>query len=166
MLLVSSIQQSDSVIHVSGLPWWFGSKESACNAGDPGSIPISGRSPGEGNGYPLQCSLVENSMGREDWSAVAHVVSKSQTQLSNYHFHHIYRCTYTYLHYIYIYIYIYMYIFRFFSIIVCCKVLRIVLLLFTYFMGPCCLPISCIVVYICESQTPNLSALYVFLSPR
>ena len=109
-MLVSSIQQSDSVIHVSGLPWWFGSKESACNAGDPGSIPISGRSPGEGNGYPLQCSIVEDSMGREDWSAVAHEVSKSQTQLSNYHFHHIYRCTYTYLHYIYIYIYIYIYV--------------------------------------------------------
>ena len=39
-------------------------KESACSAGDPGSIPWSGRSPGEGNGYPLQYSCLENSMDR------------------------------------------------------------------------------------------------------
>ena len=39
-------------------------KKSACNAGDPGSIPGSGRSPGEGNGYPLQYSFLENSMNR------------------------------------------------------------------------------------------------------
>ena len=42
-------------------------KESACNAGDLGSIPGSGRSPGEGNGYPLQCSCSENSMDRGAW---------------------------------------------------------------------------------------------------
>ena len=41
------------------------SKESTCNAGDPGSIPASGRSPGEGNGYSLQYSCLENSMDRE-----------------------------------------------------------------------------------------------------
>ena len=40
------------------------SKESACNAGDLGLIPGWGRSPGEGNGNPLQCSCLENSMGR------------------------------------------------------------------------------------------------------
>ena len=40
-------------------------KESACNAGDPGSIPGSGRFPGEGNGNPLQHSYIENSMDRE-----------------------------------------------------------------------------------------------------
>ena len=39
-------------------------KESACNAGDLGSIPGSGRSPGEGNGYPLQYSFLDNSMDR------------------------------------------------------------------------------------------------------
>ena len=44
-----------------GLPWWLSGKESACNAGDLGSVPGSGRSPGEGNGSPL----VENSMDRE-----------------------------------------------------------------------------------------------------
>jgi len=40
------------------------SKESACNAGDPSTIPRSGRSPGKGNGNPLQCSCLENSMDR------------------------------------------------------------------------------------------------------
>ena len=43
------------------------SKESTCKAGEPGSIPGSGRSPGEGNGYPLQYSCLENSMDRGDW---------------------------------------------------------------------------------------------------
>ena len=42
----------------------LGGKESACNAGDPGSIPGLGRSPGEGNGNPLQCSCLENPMDR------------------------------------------------------------------------------------------------------
>ena len=42
-------------------------KESACNAGDPGSIPGSGRSPGVGNGYPLQYSCLENSKDRGAW---------------------------------------------------------------------------------------------------
>ena len=46
------------------------SEESACNAGDSGSIPGSGRSPGEGNGYPLQYSCLENSMDREGWRAI------------------------------------------------------------------------------------------------
>ena len=48
-----------------GFPYSSVSKESACNAGDPGSIPGSGRSPGEGNGNPLQCSCLENHMDRE-----------------------------------------------------------------------------------------------------
>ena len=47
-----------------GFPGGSDSKESACNAGDPGLIPGSGRSPGEGNGYPLQYSGLENSMHR------------------------------------------------------------------------------------------------------
>ena len=42
-------------------------KESACNAGDPGLIPGLGRSPGEGNGYPLQFSCLKNSMDRAAW---------------------------------------------------------------------------------------------------
>ena len=52
-----------------GLPWWLSGKESACSAGDPGLVPGSGRSPGEGNSNPLQCS------------------AKCWMWLSNYHFH-------------------------------------------------------------------------------
>ena len=58
-------------------------KESACNAEDLDSIPGLGRSPGEGNGYPLQYSGLENSM-----DCVVHGVTKSQTRLSDFHFTH------------------------------------------------------------------------------
>ena len=51
-----------------GLPWWLRCKESACNAGDLGSIRGLGRPTGEGNGYPLQYCL-ENSVGRGAWWA-------------------------------------------------------------------------------------------------
>ena len=65
-------------------------KESTCKAGDPGSIPGSGRSSGEGNGYPIQYSCLENSMDRGAWHAMVHgdreawwvtvhVAAKSQT---------------------------------------------------------------------------------------
>ena len=54
-------------------------QESACNAGDLGSIPGLGRSPEEGNGYPLQYSGLENSMDRRAWQATIHGVAKSQT---------------------------------------------------------------------------------------
>ena len=54
-------------------------KESACNVGDPGSILGLGRSPGEGNGNPLQNSCLENSMNRRAWWAPVHGVTKSQT---------------------------------------------------------------------------------------
>ena len=52
--------------------------ESACNAGDPGSIPGLGRTPGEGHGNPLRCSCLENSMNRGAWWATVHGVTKSQ----------------------------------------------------------------------------------------
>ena len=52
------------------------------DARDSGSIPGSGRSPGGGNGNPLQCSCLENSMERGAWQATAHRVTKSRTQLS------------------------------------------------------------------------------------
>ena len=52
-----------------GFPGGSDSKESACNAGDLGSIPLLGRSSGEGNGNPLQCSCLENPMNRGVWWA-------------------------------------------------------------------------------------------------
>ena len=57
---------------------------SAHNAGDPGSIPGSGRSPGEGNGNPLQYSCLENPMDRGAWQATVHRVAKSRTRLSHF----------------------------------------------------------------------------------
>ena len=51
-------------------------KESACNAGDPGSIPELGRFPGEGNGNPLQYSCLENPMERGAWWATVHGVAR------------------------------------------------------------------------------------------
>jgi len=58
-------------------------KESACNAVDAGLIPGLGRSPGEGNGNPLQYSCLGNSMDRGDWQAAVHGAAKSRTWLSN-----------------------------------------------------------------------------------
>ena len=53
-------------------------KESACSAEDPGSIPGSGRSPGEGNGKPLQYPCLDNLMDRGAWLAAVHGVTKSR----------------------------------------------------------------------------------------
>ena len=67
------------------IPWHLSGgsdgKESACNTGDQGSVPVSGRSPGEGNGCPFQYSCLENSMDRGAWWATVHKVAKSQTRL-------------------------------------------------------------------------------------
>ena len=57
--------------------------ESACSAGEAGSIPGSGRSPGNRNGNPLQYPCLENSMVRGAWRATAHGVAKGRTQLNN-----------------------------------------------------------------------------------
>ena len=70
-----------------GFPGGSESKESACNAGDLSSIPWLGRSPGEGNGNPLQYSCLENPMDRGAWQATVHGVTKCQTRLSGYHTH-------------------------------------------------------------------------------
>ena len=64
-----------------GFPGGSDGKESACSAGDLGSIPGLGRSPLEGNGNPLQYSCLENPMDRGAWQATVHGVAKSQTQL-------------------------------------------------------------------------------------
>jgi len=58
-------------------------KASASNAGDLGLIPGLGRSPGEGNGNPLQYSCMENPMDRGAWQATVHGVTMSRTQLSD-----------------------------------------------------------------------------------
>ena len=63
------------------------SKESACNAGDLGLSPGLGKSPGEGNGFPLQYSGLESSMDRGAWQATVHGVTKNRTWFSNFHFH-------------------------------------------------------------------------------
>ena len=66
LLITTSLDSSDG-------------KESACNAGDPGSIPGLGRPPEEGNGNPLQYSCLENSKNRGAWWAIVHGVTKNQT---------------------------------------------------------------------------------------
>ena len=66
-----------------GFPCGSAGKESGCNEGDLGLIPGLGRSPGEGKGYPLQFSGLENSM-----DCIVHGVTKSRTWLSDFHFHY------------------------------------------------------------------------------
>jgi len=93
----STVQQKYSASHVSNersnsnflvivLGFPGGSEESACNVGEVGSIPGLGRSPGGGNGYPLQYSGLKNSI-----DCIVHEVTKSWTRLSNFHFHFIQR---------------------------------------------------------------------------
>ena len=65
-----------------GFPGGSDSKESACNAGDPDSVPGLVRSPGEGNGNPLQYSCLETPMDREAWWATVHWVTKSWAVLN------------------------------------------------------------------------------------
>ena len=62
-----------------GIPGGPDDKESVCNTGDMGSVPGLGRSPGEGNGYTLQYSCLENHRDREAWQATVHGVTKSWT---------------------------------------------------------------------------------------
>ena len=76
-----------------GFPGGSAGKKSVCSSGDLGSIPGLGRSPGEGNGYPLQYSGPRNPM-----DCIVYGVAKSWTQLSNFHFPRS-TCTYRLLHY-------------------------------------------------------------------
>ena len=94
------------------IPGGLDDKASAYNAGDLGSMPGSGRSPGEGNSNPLLYSCLENPMDGETWQAILHRVAKSRTRLSDFTLHIcvcICVCVYTYI-YIYIYIYVYIYV--------------------------------------------------------
>ena len=67
-----------------GFPGGSDGKASACSVGDPGLICGLGRSPGEGNGNPLQYSCLENSMDGGAWWATVHGVAKSRTQLRDF----------------------------------------------------------------------------------
>ena len=78
---IKSFTISPSICHKVGFPGGSAGKESPSNAGDLGLIPRLGRSPGEGKGYPLQYSGLENSM-----DCRLHGVTNSQTRLSNFHF--------------------------------------------------------------------------------
>ena len=62
---------------VGGFPGGSDGKESACNSGEPGSIPGLSKSPGEGNGNPFQYSGLENSMDKGVWQAIVHRVAES-----------------------------------------------------------------------------------------
>ena len=94
VVFISIVEQSESAICIYiyvHIPSFFGGgvvtypdlpggsegKESACNAGDPGSILGLGRSPGRGHGNPLQCSCLENFMDRGAWWATFHEITKS-----------------------------------------------------------------------------------------
>ena len=87
--ILSGDQQGQNYLHIyitvfiaMSFPGSSAGKQSACNAGNPGSIPGLGRSPGEGNGYPLQYSCLENPMDREAWRATQSMGSaKSRTRL-------------------------------------------------------------------------------------
>ena len=73
------------IFHFGGLPGWLMIKNPHANARDTGDtvlIPGSGRSPGGGNGNPLQYSCLENSMDKGVWQAAVHGVAKNQTRLS------------------------------------------------------------------------------------
>ena len=79
---VNSSKCLASSCSVASFPGSSAGKESTCNAEDSVLIPGLGRSPGEGNSYPLQYTGLENSM-----DCIVHEVAKSQTWLSNFHFH-------------------------------------------------------------------------------
>ena len=79
-----------------GFPGGSDSKASAHNAGDLGSIPGSGWSPGEGNGNPLQYSCLENSMDGGAWWATVHRVTKSRTRLSDFSLTHSLLCPWSF----------------------------------------------------------------------
>ena len=82
-IMIPLIINMGSLYRFMGFPVGSDGKESACKAGDLGSIPGSEKSPGEQNGYPLWYSCLENSMDRGAWWATFHGVAKSQTQLSD-----------------------------------------------------------------------------------
>ena len=82
LLINFQIGTTSYVVVCQGFPGGTDREESTCNAGDSDSIPGLGRSPGEGNGYPLPYSCLENSMDRGAWWAAVYGIAKSWTSLS------------------------------------------------------------------------------------
>ena len=80
---ISICWNSSQVVIIWGFPASSDGKESTCKAGDPGSIPRLGRSSGEKNGNPFQCSCLGNPKDGGAWWAIVHEAAKSQTRLSN-----------------------------------------------------------------------------------
>ena len=80
---VSPALQADSLLKTASFPSSSVSKSSACNAGDLGLIPGLGRSPGEGNGNPLQYPCMENPMDRGAWQATVHRFTRVGQDLAN-----------------------------------------------------------------------------------
>ena len=83
LLATFLLRIDENFAHQLGFPCSSVGKESACSAGNPGLIPGLGRSPGEGNGNPLQYPCLENLMDREAWWVAVHGVAKSRARLSN-----------------------------------------------------------------------------------
>ena len=81
---VWQLQSVQRIAFGNNFPGGLENKASACNAGDRGSIPGLERSPGEGNGNPLQYSCLENPMDRGAWLATVPGVAKSRTRLSDF----------------------------------------------------------------------------------
>ena len=79
LVIIYNRKEPEKVYINMGFPGGSDSQESACSAGDQGSMPGSGRSPGEGNGNLLQYSCLENSVDRGAWRATVHGASNSRT---------------------------------------------------------------------------------------
>ena len=86
-LLLDGLAVTEHKAKPLGLPGGSDGKESPCNAEDPGLIPGLGRSPGEGNGNPLQYSCLENPRDRGAWWAAVHRVTQSRTRLKQLSMH-------------------------------------------------------------------------------
>ena len=76
LVVSSSILTNPGFNWANGLPWWLSGKELACQVGDAGLVPGSGRSPGEGNDNPIQYYCLGNPMDRAVWWAIVHEVMK------------------------------------------------------------------------------------------
>ena len=90
-----TIKVNPQLLYFLHFPGGLNGKASASNEGDPGSVPGSGRSAGEGNGNPLQYYCLENPMYRGAWEATVHGVAKSRTRLSDFTFTFHSSCSHT-----------------------------------------------------------------------